>query len=103
MLEDKGGRQTVQQEQVGRWRLGPLRGIFSTHLRVQQDSHAHTITYELAKPSFMKAFAGSWQVQPFDQEVRRGGGAGGLARCCRRRCCYCRCCGAESAWLGLPS
>eukprot|EP00887_Chlorella_sp_A99_P006686 scaffold3.g6686.t1 len=66
VLKQEHGRETIEQEQVGRWRVGPLQGVFSSHLIVEQDSHARTVAYRLAKPGFMRDFAGSWKVQPFD-------------------------------------
>lgn len=64
ILEDEGPRQLVEVEQVAIWRFLCFSGTMSLRLFVDQNKHAHSLKFQLAKTGFMKKFEGSWNIKP---------------------------------------
>lgn len=66
--DDKAGKMKVEVQQVGQWKFLGFSGEFSTTLYVHQDKKAGKIGFQLAKPGWMKDFAGTWTIQPLTQK-----------------------------------
>ncbi|GJP50622.1 hypothetical protein CLOM_g9765 [Closterium sp. NIES-68] len=64
VLADDGDRQLVEVEQSAVGRFLVFSGSCDVRLFVRQDRLKHTMSFEIARPGFMRRFEGFWQVDP---------------------------------------
>ncbi|KAK9836828.1 hypothetical protein WJX74_009061 [Apatococcus lobatus] len=80
VLNDKGRVQKVLLVHKARWKLLIFSGTFLTHMHVEQDKGAGTVSFSLAKVGMMKDFAGFWSVQPYTQQALESADTGSSPR-----------------------